>query len=94
MERYTNVPGKEVWEMTLCSWPSIENPGRATQLCSGGIWKASSALGSSGSSMRIEMFVLISREDLRCVGAPVFTLMMKMLVRFRSLVLGGKLVLP
>lgn len=34
MERCTNVPGKEVWEMTLSSWHSIEKPGGAAQLSS------------------------------------------------------------
>lgn len=36
----------------------------------------------------------MSREDLRCVGGLVLTLMMKTLAKFRSLVVVGELVLP
>lgn len=70
-----------------------KNPGWATQLCSDDIWKALSALGSSCSSRAVELFVLIPRQGLRCVGGPCFILMIKNLIRFTSLLMGEELVL-
>lgn len=72
VERYTNVPGNEVWEMTLCSWHSIGNPWGAAQLCSGGIWKASSTLGSSSSSMRSRYVCPDIQRRLKVCGCSCF----------------------
>lgn len=61
-----------------------ENWGWTAQLCSDDVWKALSVLGSSYDSRAVDMFVLIPREGLRCVGGPCFILIIKSLIRFTS----------
>lgn len=82
-----------MWEMTVRSWHRAEKPGGAAQLCSSGIWKASSALGSSSSSTRSRDVCINIQRSLKVCGWSWFYPDDENLARFRFLVKAGELVL-
>lgn len=80
--------------MTLCNWQITRKTQDGLVSCAAmTLGKPTLLLGLHTTPGAVEMFVLIPREGLRCVGGPCLILMIKSLIRFMYLLVREELVL-